>query len=846
MHSRRREDVRRLFECWCEVEPGAADRPAWVKRKFPETYKDDDLQSVPKFAFPCEMEITVVQHFSFVLTRMDGKWTYGFCRHDPQQTTAFVVLTYLPWPDIFFKFLNCIAQASRTPNLKDFLTSAYYHPVPDPDQNFELKYEKGDGVNPFAFQVPNPRELPKIPENRNLTEYYSAMDSDCMLHVLAAMLTERRIIFSSKNLGRLSCCVQAANTLIYPMVWQQLFIPVLPIQLIDYLQAPMPFLIGVPDPVLKTVRTSDLGEVVIINIDDNTVKTPFDDLAQMPQEVVDQLKKSLKNRPSLLGDGVARAFLRAIVQLTKGYRDAMEFREKIVFNGDLFVESRPQSYRPFIRSMLRLQTFQQFIEDRLHMLNSGTSSSDEFENELAVSSEHANNRFKQQYKEWTRQMRKEGSAFIRTVKDKTNPAVKSAVKSVRDGGKGVRSAYKGLRSRFRENVTTTDGGLTVYSAPRNGLRSAPDSPSSSRRPKSYAIPSRTYRKENSAYNLSNSYVDSSPTVSPQSPLQSHIVGPEIDLMKELQNHHLFQNLPIVDRTLKPPHATSRPQLEAHTLPRDGPYYPDLQLSQEVPIGTLCYFDTPPSSNRSSFDSVQFHSTRDSSSYSSCNPADLSFGDEKDFMKTPPKTAPDSNQNPFETNKVTALVPAFGISNMFNSVGSNHFPITSNQFSSSTPNKANICNNPKSIENIPPPPIVPPRPSAKVGKGGIDVLENSQRLRTYKNVKKPPDVGGDLIRLDSTPDLQDFDPLSSNSSNNNLTQIQNSNSETTGIKFSQSASNIPNGFGGSPNKQIDSSKNDLALLQEYGLDFSKFSICNKNVVSTNLQSNGTNKHWTTFD
>lgn len=139
-------------------------------------------------------------------------------------------------------------------------------------------------------------------------------------------------------------------------------------------------------------------------------------------------------------------------------------------------------------------------------------------------------------------------------------------------------------------------------------------------------------------------------------------------------------------------------------------------------------------------------------------------------------------------------------------------------------------------------------------------------------QKPPDVGGDLIRLDSTPDLQDFDPLSSNSSNNNLTQIQNSNSgslsnpiynlycppnlngtgnklnpsETTGIKFSQSASNIPNGFGGSPNKQIDSSKNDLALLQEYGLDFSKFSICNKNVVSTNLQSNGTNKHWTTFD
>lgn len=131
---------------------------------------------------------------------------------------------------------------------------------------------------------------------------------------------------------------------------------------------------------------------------------------------------------------------------------------------------------------------------------------------------------------------------------------------------------------------------------------------------------------------------------------------------------------------------------------------------------------------------------------------------------------------------------------------------------------------------------------------------------------PPNAGGDLIRLDSTPDLQDFDPLSSKSSNNNLTHIQNVNStslsnptytmysppklngtlnqinssETTGIKYSQSASNIPNGIG-SPNKQLDNMKNDQDLLQEYGLDFSNFGICSKNVVSTN-----DTKHWTTFD
>lgn len=60
------------------------------------------------------------------------------------------------------------------------------------------------------------------------------------------MLFERRIIFTSKKLYRLSACVQSANAILYPMNWQHIFIPVLPQSLIDYLLAPMPYLIGLP------------------------------------------------------------------------------------------------------------------------------------------------------------------------------------------------------------------------------------------------------------------------------------------------------------------------------------------------------------------------------------------------------------------------------------------------------------------------------------------------------------------------------------------------------------------------------------------------------------------------
>jgi hypothetical protein len=45
----------------------------------------------------------VVQHFSFVLTSIDSKWTFGFCRHDPKTETALVVLSALPWHETFYK-----------------------------------------------------------------------------------------------------------------------------------------------------------------------------------------------------------------------------------------------------------------------------------------------------------------------------------------------------------------------------------------------------------------------------------------------------------------------------------------------------------------------------------------------------------------------------------------------------------------------------------------------------------------------------------------------------------------------------------------------------------------------
>ncbi|XP_043285405.1 DENN domain-containing protein 1A-like isoform X2 [Venturia canescens] len=561
MGSRLRENVKQLFECFCEVAAPSVEKQPWILQKYPETFADQEiLKSVPKFAYPCEFENTLVQHFSFVLTSIDSKWTFGFCRHDPKTQTALVILSPLPWHEIFYKLLNHIATLTSSNNAGDlwkFLGNVYSCGVPIPGASITIP--SPDPNITFVCQSPRQFQLPSIPENRNLTEYYSAVDSQNMMIVFASMLYERRIIFTSKRLSRLSACVQACNALIYPMIWQHIYIPVLPLPLMDYLLAPMPFLIGVPAPILLRVRKSDLGEVVVLDADNNTIETPFQDLESLPTDVVTNLKRALRNRPALLGDGVSRAFLRALVQLTAGYREALTLQqgERITFDENAFVENRPTSMQPFLRKMLELQIFQQFIEERLHMLNSGLGFSDEFEMEACNYSDKSGSKFMQQYREWTYAMRKEGSAFFRSVKDKANPAVKYAVKSVKDRGKDMKTAYKGLklkgRSRGSENSMR-------FQQPR----SAPSSPTLDRRPAMFGSPSKSpsgftattsYRKELRIRNINVSDTNRkqySP-LSPNSPEETDS-PPErlnIDLMHELQDV-IYPNNPPVDRTTSAP------------------------------------------------------------------------------------------------------------------------------------------------------------------------------------------------------------------------------------------------------------------------------------------------------
>ncbi|KAK0144992.1 DENN domain-containing protein 1B [Merluccius polli] len=642
------------------------------------------LRTVPKFCFPLDVERVshsqVGQNFSFVLTDIDSKQRFGFCRLNQGCRICICLLSYLPWFEIYYKLLNTLADyltKHQENDLNDMLNSLYDMPVPTPytpinlNVNEQLYIATGHvlrdrrSVEPHSYFIaPDINGLPTIPESRNLTEYFVAVDITNMLQLYASMLHERRIIVTSSKLSTLTACVHGAAAMLYPMYWQHIFIPVLPPHLLDYcwlvcpplqskciwlpsppatsrwmirplghtlheghsaieaatvenrsilgpntgagdsvpapfllaialvkrvselddlsisseclcwnpegtlwpkpsfltkrisdgyvnqpfslaafeppLQeskqegspdllcpvwalrscvdrtavfrqsdtlfvsytgvtagcalskqklsnwifeaivqayryrglpergyfldctercslsghlcssdmfigiAPMPYLVGVHLSLLERVRSRSLEDVVILNVDTNTLESPADDLQNLPSDVVSSLKSKLKKQSTATGSGVSRAFLRAQAALFGSYRDALRYKpgEPITFCEESFANHRSSAMRNFLSMAINLQLFKQFIDGRLAKLNAGRGFTDVFEEEITEGGFCGSN--SRSYQQWMHTV-KRGGALINTAVTKARSHAK----------KGLRDIKGRLKAREEEDEGAT-------------------------------------------------------------------------------------------------------------------------------------------------------------------------------------------------------------------------------------------------------------------------------------------------------------------------------------------------------------------------------------------------------
>eukprot|EP00474_Spongospora_subterranea_P009584 CRZ10042.1 hypothetical protein [Spongospora subterranea] len=127
----------------------------------------------------------------------------------------------------------------------------------------------------------------------DLIELFELLPVDKVVIILECLLLERKVVFLSSQYSLLMSIAESFLLLMYPFRWQHVYIPLLPEALLDFLNAPMPFLIGTHHSFIRSYAELP-DSVIIVNLDAQSVAVPGNP-PRLPEHERSKLISSLKS-----------------------------------------------------------------------------------------------------------------------------------------------------------------------------------------------------------------------------------------------------------------------------------------------------------------------------------------------------------------------------------------------------------------------------------------------------------------------------------------------------------------------------------------------------------------------
>ncbi|CAN4098113.1 unnamed protein product [Withania somnifera] len=115
-----------------------------------------------------------------------------------------------------------------------------------------------------------------------------SLSIETILALITGVLLEKQVVIVCPNLGVLSAMVLSLIPIIRPFQWQSLFLPILPGKMLDFLDAPVPFIVGMQHkPTDLKMRSANL---VRVNVTKDQIKSCYLPLLPRRKELLSELR----------------------------------------------------------------------------------------------------------------------------------------------------------------------------------------------------------------------------------------------------------------------------------------------------------------------------------------------------------------------------------------------------------------------------------------------------------------------------------------------------------------------------------------------------------------------------
>lgn len=254
--------------------------------------------------------------------------------------------------------------------------------IPDPGRT--LEFANSIFASPLQYVRPLVDEEEESLCDWALPMFFYILTKKQLFKLFTACLLERKIIFISKDFRALSSVVLSFIPLLRPFIYQSMILPVLPTNLNMLLEAPVPYLIGVPSFPQQFQPTPD---VIIVYLDERTqkIEEPFPEMPRSKEfnssflSVYNELKSTFKkgekpysttSHQLRLAKRISTVFERYLSSLFKDFqnyciRDLTEKDHPVsVFMPESFIASVPKNQKEFYEIFLQTQMFSHYCDQR--------------------------------------------------------------------------------------------------------------------------------------------------------------------------------------------------------------------------------------------------------------------------------------------------------------------------------------------------------------------------------------------------------------------------------------------------------------------------------------------------
>ncbi|XP_016126933.1 DENN domain-containing protein 5A-like [Sinocyclocheilus grahami] len=205
----------------------------------------DILHTPPTPRSPEDTRPTPQQlHAAPSLSRLQRFNSYDISRDTLYVSKCICLITPMAFAQACRKVLEQLHQAVTSPQppplpLESYVYNVLYE-VPLPPVGRSLKFSGVYG--PVVCQRPSTAELPLF--DFPLQEVFELLGVENVLQLFTCALLEIQILLYSQHYQRLMTVAESITALMFPFQWQHVYVPILPASLLHFLDAPVPYLMG--------------------------------------------------------------------------------------------------------------------------------------------------------------------------------------------------------------------------------------------------------------------------------------------------------------------------------------------------------------------------------------------------------------------------------------------------------------------------------------------------------------------------------------------------------------------------------------------------------------------------